>query len=127
MNIIKKYWIWNEKFNFTEFRLGATIEPLITKGILFKESEVDSYSGKEGKPWKVFVEKGRIKSIYFREKLPNFGDHCNWDLDYRQFEKQLNKILTPTEEDDHANDVLSVVFRDFFVAVVGLSGHMHNV
>ncbi len=128
MNVIKRYWIWDEKFNQSGFKLGLPVEPYIEQGILFKKNENDSYySGKEGIPWKVFIsQEGNIESIYFRERLPDFGKEHNWDLDFDDLEKNLNEIMKPTSEENSQNDVLSIVFRDFFVAVVRISRGAFN-
>jgi len=118
--IIKKYWIWNEKYNTTEFKLGDNIQKFISEGKVIPNTENPlEFFGLNNYPWVIKVdEAGLINSIFFRETFVNLMENEIWDFEYEKFTKYMDNILEPKIEDDNnSKDFLYVVFRGGFVTI----------
>lgn len=115
MNIIQKYWKWDEKYNSTDFHLSISIEKLSESGLITLIDEFrNEYCGKEGYPWIVKANKGEVESIYYRETFFPFITKELWEMSLDEFEEKVNEILEPLPNGDYIGDTLHVVFRDFF-------------
>lgn len=120
MNIKKKYWKWDEKFNDTKFKLGDDIQSLINDGIVFPYLEDSTmFYGENEIPWKIRTENGMIKSIFYRESFFFFYKEDIWDKDYDKFESVIDEVLTPADKNDKG-DLFHVVFRGGFIAIAGI-------
>lgn len=121
MNIGKKFWEWDEALNPTVFKLGEDIASLVSEGLLFpSKDEEGTFEGKDGYPWKVHSQKGLIKSVFFREVFFPFPNTGIWDMEFKKLIPYLNEKLVPINEEVGNSDKLYVVFRDFFVAIIGI-------
>lgn len=120
MNIEKRYWKWDEELNSTEYKLGNRIDDLLSKGLVEKtEQGSNIYTGIDGFPWKIEIADGRIVSIFYRDRFFLLPDMGIWDLDLKEFEYQLNKLLQPVDKEEEC-DKLVVSFRESFVAIAGI-------
>ena len=122
MNISKEYWIWEEDFNTTEFKLGSRIDELIDKKLIFKQSDgTNQYQGHNGYPYGITVQENWIITVFFKEKLmPIFvDDPINWDEKAEVIVNNINKKLTACLESEQGPKLV-VVFRDSYVALIGL-------
>lgn len=121
MNVIKKYWKWDEKYNNTNIKLGDSIQSLLDKKeIEHIDNQTFEYVGKKDFPWKIKAVDGKVDSIFFRDIFFHLIDESIWEMNYIEFEKNMNKILMPVSSNVSNEDVLYVVFRDHFVAIAGL-------
>ncbi|TCP28090.1 hypothetical protein EV195_101250 [Tenacibaculum skagerrakense] len=115
--IIRKYWIWDEKLNTSNFKLGDSKEELVNKG--FIDNNVDSsgyHKVLEGIPNSVaFSEEEKLSTIIFKEKFFNSFDNEILELEFNDFLIKIENYLIPCEE-KYKGDVLHVVFRGFFPA-----------
>ena len=120
MNIIKKYWQWDEKFNTTAFKLGVSIQPLINKNLVFKNAEnPNEYAGKDEVPWSITTKNGLIISVFYRKSFfPLYKDNL-WEMEWKKFEKEVDELLEPANK-ELKGDLFYVVFRDFFIAIAGI-------
>jgi hypothetical protein len=120
MNIKKKYWHWDDKFNI-DVKLGDYISQHIEDGRLEECEENSKYHcGKNGFPWKVSSNENRIEVITYREKFFDVGIDGIWDFEIYQFEECMNLKLKQITSITDGKDVLEVVFRDNFVAIANL-------
>ncbi|CAN5272537.1 hypothetical protein BH09BAC3_BH09BAC3_35310 [soil metagenome] len=119
MNIERRYWRWKEEFNSTHYKLRCEIDSLISKGLAKARPESDEFSGVDNAPWRIVVSNGKIVKILFDSKFETLLDVVVWDLDLKDFEKAISKVLSPISKSDKC-DKLIVVFRDSFVAIAGI-------
>lgn len=115
-NKITKYWKWNESFNNSAFKLGLNIDS-IPDGLIcnaFNNNEV--YIIKSGMPQSIVVRDKQIKKLNFRDSFFTFHDVNLWEMEYRDFVLNIEKYLTPID-DDTSGDILCVIFREFHPAI----------
>ena len=119
MRITKKYWLWDEKFNQTSFKLGNDIQELEKRNLVCKstECEAEEYDGINGNPWKIRTINRHIRSITYRKTFFPFISENIWDMDYTHFELTVNKYLTLIEQPIAGHDIFYVVFRGSFIAI----------
>ena len=120
--IIKKRWIWDEKYNSTEFKLGIDIKELISNNkVVPNEENPKEYFGTNNFPWTITINSENcIESVFFRDDFFDFYEDGLWDLEQEEFVKRIDRILMPEVELDKASDILHVVFRGGFVAIAGI-------
>lgn len=117
MRIIKKYWLWDESYNTTDFKLGLDIEPFVKQELISSDPEESNcYLGKDGFPWKITSINGRVKGVAFSRSFFPLFDKRLWDMEANEFETVVNHYLTPADGSE-TGDLLYVVFREFFVAI----------
>lgn len=125
--IIKKYWIWDEIFNPTDFKLGENIQLLSDRGLVVEsKNELNVYYGINGYPWQIKTNKGYIESVAFRDD--KFFPLCLekiWDMESNTFIKTVEELFKPCD-DDYIGDVLCVVFRGGFVAIAEIKRRGFN-
>jgi len=121
--IIKRYWVWEEKFNSTKFKLGQDIERLVLENkVVPNDKDSSEFFGINDYPWKIRVnDNGKIESVFFRENFFDFLNNEIWDFEFESFVKKVDEILKPeTLSDDNSTDRLYVVFRGGFVSIAGI-------
>ena len=85
MNVIKKYWRWDEKFNTTDFKLGMDIQSLLNKDLaLQNEKHPNEFMGKHKVPWRIITKNGAIISVFYREAFFPFYKDNLWDMEWEK-------------------------------------------
>ncbi|MCG8340591.1 MAG: hypothetical protein MI674_04980 [Cytophagales bacterium] len=123
MNVIKKYWKWDEKFNTTDFKLGMDIQSLLNKDLaLQNEGHPNEFVGNHKVPWRITTKNGAIISVFYREAFFPFYKDNLWDMEWEKFEETVDVLLVPANKEDKEDkgDLFYVVFRDFFIAIAGI-------
>lgn len=121
----KKYWIWDEHFNTSQFKLGGDIRKLVKIGkVVADKDDKKKFYGVDNKPWVIETEKLLIKSIFFRGDFLNFLEKEDniWEMELNNFENVINKYLEPIDINsiNLHKDILYVVFKDGFVSISGI-------
>ena len=122
--ITKKYWRWDERFNYTPYKLGADIDSLTRKGLIHpSKNEKDAFVGlREKNPQHIEAHSRKISLVYFSfpsgSAFPKIKEGL-WEMEEREFITTLNELLGTPCEPTHG-DYLFVVFRDFFVTAAAI-------
>ena len=120
MNINRKYWLWDSNFN-GEIKIGDNVEQLVKEGKLVKIDENNyDYCNVNGFPWKVSTNGEIIKIITYRDQFIDVGIDGIWDLEINLFEKNMNQKFKQVENVSNESNIIEVIFRDNFVAIVNL-------
>lgn len=118
MNIIEKYWEWDESLNDTNIKLGNEIKSLVLKRIITQdEKDFTKYKVCKGRGLyshiKVIDEK--IKYIYFKNSFFFINESDIWNMEYESFILSIEEKLKPVNK-NYVGDILYVVFREFYPA-----------
>jgi len=128
-----RYYKWDKTFFDLEYDLGSPLSLIDNNDnfekIINEESGETEYIGKSGVPNRITLKNNKVHVIWLsaRKELPKNNDLFN--LDIKELEPKLNEILHPLNDkiknhedlfEYKENDVLMVIFRDFFVTLIGI-------
>lgn len=117
MQIEKRWWVWDAKFNPKEFWLGRSIDELAQMGIAMQKPDDPSvFLGINGVPWLIRVDNGLIMSISYTFPFFSLLESDIWDLHASQFIRKLNALMKPVSSPENG-DYLYVAFSDGFAKV----------
>lgn len=123
MNIIKKYWKWDESLGSMPFKLGQDIGVLVNDGLAYPNRDFpNTFKSKDGVPDLIDVTESKIARLYYRETFFQFPglDKEFWKTPAENIIAKLDQMLTPCDEKE-SSDMLSLVFRDSYIAVAIIS------
>ena len=118
-------WKWDEKYNYTELKLGLNISKFPKKYVL----EKNKYNPRKYHivndiiPDYIIIKSETISSIFFEKDFLKFNNIDLWDLEIDEFKKEMNKYFEPCEY-NFKGDVLIVLFRDIFTGIAEIKRNL---
>ena len=131
--IDRVFYEWDNQFFNLKYKLGADVSILLKdknlRKVINEETGEVEFEGVNGIPQRIVLKDDKIVAIWLsgRSKIPN--NNMLFELQFDNLLFELDKRLKPLNEKIRniedlkaykESDVLYLVFRDFFVTLIGI-------